>query len=49
MAKKAVSGTPLKTPVTPASRAKTLCDWHASHYVKVILDQISGNCKCNSF
>jgi DNA modification methylase len=19
------------------------CDWHASHYVKVMLDQISGN------
>jgi DNA modification methylase len=23
------------------------CDWHASHYVKVMLDQILGNCKCN--
>ena len=23
------------------------CDWHASHYVKVMLDQIFGNCKCN--
>jgi hypothetical protein len=23
------------------------CDWHASHYVKVMLDQIFGYCKCN--
>jgi site-specific DNA-methyltransferase (adenine-specific) len=23
------------------------CDWHAGHYVKVMLDQIFGNCKCN--
>ena len=23
------------------------CDWHASHYVKVMLDLIFGNCKCN--
>ena len=23
------------------------CDCHASHYVKVMLDQIFGNCKCN--
>jgi hypothetical protein len=23
------------------------CDWHASHYVKVMLDQIFRNCKCN--
>jgi hypothetical protein len=23
------------------------CDWHASHYVKVMLDQIFSNCKCN--
>jgi hypothetical protein len=23
------------------------CDWHASYYVKVMLDQILGNCKCN--
>jgi hypothetical protein len=25
------------------------CDWHASHYVKAMLDQIFGNYKCNCF
>jgi len=24
-----------------------VCDWHASHYVKVMLNQIFRNCKCN--
>jgi hypothetical protein len=33
MAKKAASGTPLKTQA---------CDWHASHCVKVMLGQIFG-------
>jgi hypothetical protein len=23
------------------------CDWHTSHYVKVMLNQIFRNCKCN--
>jgi hypothetical protein len=25
------------------------CDWHASHYVKVMLDQIFENCLCLRF
>jgi hypothetical protein len=33
-------------PVSQDARQR-VCDWHASHYVKVMLDQIFGNCKCN--